>query len=255
MRPYQATAQRIRIQGGYPEQMRETLRRIGHAIRRASVYPPIRNHAAAVATTARPKDFVGQLRAIYSDFIRRWRYVKDPASRELVTSSPQAIWRLTMAGDGVGVGLGKGAGDCDCATVALGSMLEAIGFKTRIATTADKHAGPGKLFGHVFIQAAVPGRGWVTVDPVLHPKRRFGAITPHSRIAFWDLNGNFLGARGNYTGMGETDWEAAKKKSEEAIAKYKKAIEGYKSSTQKSNMAPLIVVGLAIALGAFQKWR
>lgn len=202
MRPYAATIERVPVRGGYENQMRETIRRIGSAIRNASVYPPIRNHAAAVASTAPPKDFVGQLRAIYNDFIHRWRYVKDPASRELLTNSPEAIWRLTMGGDGVGVGAGKGAGDCDCAATALGAQLEAIGFKTRLGTTADFKAPPGRLFGHVFIQAQVPGFGWVTVDPVLHPKRSFGAVAKHSRIAWWDLDGNFLGFRGNYTGMG-----------------------------------------------------
>lgn len=202
MRPYAATIERVPVRGGYENQMRETIRRIGSAIRKASVYPPIRNHAAAVASTAPPKDFVGQLRAVYNDFINRWRYVKDPASRELLTNSPEAIWRLTMGGDGVGVGAGKGAGDCDCAATALGAQLEAIGFKTRLGTTADAKAPPGRLFGHVFIQAQVPGFGWVTVDPVLHPKRPFGAVAKHSRIAWWDLDGNFLGFRGNYTGMG-----------------------------------------------------
>lgn len=200
MRPYNAIVQRVPIKGGHKGQMRETLRRIGDAIRKGSTYPPIRNHASAIATTANPKDFVGQLRAVYDDFIKRWRYVKDPARKELLTASPQAMWRLTMAGDGVGVGLGKGAGDCDCATAALGAQLEAIGFKTRLATTADKNAPPGYLFGHVFIQAQTPGLGWVTVDPVLHPKRAFGAIAPHARIAYWDLDGKLLGYRGNYTG-------------------------------------------------------
>lgn len=203
--PYNPTVQSILINGGYPAQMAETVRRIGMAIKKCQCYPPIRNHAAAVATTAGPKDFLGQLEAVYDDFIKRWRYVKDPVHRELVTSGPEAVWRLTMAGDGVGVGLGKGAGDCDCATVALGSMLESIGFRTRIATTADKAAPPGRLFGHVFIQAQVPRVGWITVDPVLHPMRPFGAITPHSRIAYWDLNGNFLGAQGNYLGGSEKE--------------------------------------------------
>ena len=174
------------------------MRRIGTAIRNASVYPPIRNHAAAIASLAPPKDFIQQLMFVYGDFIRRWRYVKDPVSRELVTASPQAIWRLTMAGDGVGVGLGKGAGDCDCATVALGAQLESIGFQTRLATTAPLNRPSGSLFSHVFIQALVPKLGWVTVDPVLHPKAPFGATAPNSRIAFWDLNGNLLGFNGNY---------------------------------------------------------
>lgn len=178
--------------------MVETLRRIGAAIRRASVYPPIRNHAAAIASLAPPKDFIRQMMLLYADFLRRWRYVKDPVSRELVTNSPAAIWRLTMAGDGVGVGLGKGAGDCDCATVALGAELESIGFQTRLGTTAPPNRGPGSLFSHVFIQALVPKLGWVTLDPVLHPKQGFGAIAQNSRVAFWDLNGNLLGYTGNY---------------------------------------------------------
>jgi hypothetical protein len=185
--------------------MRETLRQIGSAIRNASVYPPIRNHAAAVASLAPPKDFLSQLQHLYKDFISRWRYVKDPTSRELVTASPQAIWRLTMAGDGIGVGYGKGAGDCDCATVALGSMLEAIGFRTRLGTTAGVKAPPGRLFSHVFIQAHVPKIGWITLDPVLHPKRGFGETAYHSRIAWWDLDGNPIGHKGNY--LGETTEE------------------------------------------------
>lgn len=191
----------MRIPGGYESQMRETLRQIGSAIRNASTYPPIRNHAAAVASLAPPKNFLAQLRNIYNDFIGRWRYVKDPTSRELVTASPEAIWRLTMGGDGVGVGYGKGAGDCDCATVALGSMLESIGFRTRLGTTAGVKAPPGRLFSHVFIQAHVPKIGWITLDPVLHPKRSFGETAYHSRIAWWDLDGNPLGYKGNY-GLG-----------------------------------------------------
>lgn len=198
---YQPTVERIQTTGGFDGQMRETLRRIGSAIREASVYPPIRNHAAAIATLAGPKDFLGQLKAVYKDFIGRWRYVKDPVSKELVTASPQAIWRLTMAGDGVGVGLGKGAGDCDCATTALGAMLESIGFRTRLGTTSPPNAAPGHLFGHVFIQAHVPRFGWITVDPVLHPKKPPLSVADHSRIAFWDLDGNLLEASGNYTGV------------------------------------------------------
>jgi hypothetical protein len=203
--PYAATVQRVSIPGGNEEQMIETIRRMGQAIRRASVYPPIRNHAAAVATTAPPKNFLGQLQAIYRDFIKRWRYVKDPTSRELLTASPEAIWRLTMAGDGVGVGYGKGAGDCDCATIALGAQLEAIGFQTRLGTTV-KSAIPGRLFGHVFIQARVPKFGWVTLDPVLHPKKGFGALAKHNRIGWWDLDGRFLGFKGNYKPRGRGRW-------------------------------------------------
>jgi len=201
IRPYKAHIQRMKTTGGNIGKMKRTIREIGTAIHGGSTYPPIRNLAAMIAARARPKDFLGQLQHVYSDFLKRWRYVRDPLTRELITASPEAIYRLVIAGDGVGVGEGKGAGDCDCATVALGSMLEAIGFPIRIATTADRHAAPGPLFGHVFIQAHVPGTGWVTMDPVLHPKKKFGDIANYSRIAYWDLSGRLLAKSGNVRGL------------------------------------------------------
>lgn len=203
-RPYRGRIQRVRTRGGNVGKMRTTVREIGRAIRRGSVYLPIRNLAARVAARAAPKDFLGQLENIYTDFLGRWRYVRDPVSRELVTASPKAIYRLVLAGDGVGVGEGKGAGDCDCATVALGAMLEATGFPVRIGTTAK--GSPGPLFSHVFIQAHVPQKGWITLDPVLHragmhPKKKFGSVAKHSRIAIWDLNGRRVGSQGNVRGL------------------------------------------------------
>ena len=182
--------------------MKTTVKLVGQAIRNAAVYLPIRNHAAAVATTAPPKNYAGQLNAVYNDFIHRWRYVRDPAHKELVTSSPEALWRYVLAGDGVGVGYGRGAGDCDCASSAIGAELLSIGFPVRLATTAPAGSVSGPLFGHIFVQAEIPKSGWVTVDPVLHPHQPFGATARHSRIAYWDLFGNLLGFSGNVKGLG-----------------------------------------------------
>lgn len=187
------------------ETMRGTVAVIGRAILEGSEYLPTRNYAAALATTAAPKDYLGQLNAVYDNFVRKWRYVKDPAHKELVTRSPEASYRLVMAGDGVGVGLGRGAGDCDCATIAIGSQLQSIGFPVRIATSASPNSLSGPMFGHVFAQAYVPKIGWVTVDPVLHPFRPFGSTAPHSRMAFWDLHGRLLGYTGNVSGLSGTD--------------------------------------------------
>lgn len=189
--------------------MRGTVRVIGQAILEGAEYLPIRNYAAALATTAPPKDYLGQLNAVYDNFVKKWRYVKDPAHKELVTRSPEASFRLVMAGDGVGVGLGRGAGDCDCATIAIGSQLQSIGFPVRIATTADPKALSGPMFGHVFAQAFVPKIGWITVDPVLHPFRPFGATAPHSRVAFWGLDGRLLGYNGNVSGLSGSDFEGS----------------------------------------------
>lgn len=181
--------------------MRETIRLIGTAIRNGSRYLPIRNHAAALATKARPKDYIGQLSEIYKDAVKRWRYVKDPVSRELLSFEPHVLANLVLALDGVGVGGGLGAGDCDCITSAVGAEIESIGIPARIAVTAPPHMPPGKLFAHVFPQGFVHGFGWVTVDPVLHPKQGFGKTAKHSRIAFFNLDGQLVGFRGNAAGL------------------------------------------------------
>ena len=201
---------RHRFRGDNLSQVRETIKVIGSAIKRNAEDLDIRNHAAALATTAAPKDYLGQLRAVYKDFVKRWRYVKDPAHKELVTASPEAVKRYILALDGIGLGRGRGGGDCDCVTVAIGGELLSIGFPVRIATTADPGARPGNLFGHVFAQAMVPNVGWVTVDPVLFPTQKPLSIARHSRIAFWDLQGNLLGYNGNVRGLSGSDFTEGK---------------------------------------------
>jgi hypothetical protein len=191
--------------------MRATISEIGNAIRQAAIYPPIRNLAAKWAARAAPKDFEGQLNEIYQAFIKRCRYVMDPARRELLTASPEALYKLVLAGDGVGLGEGRGAGDCDCMAAALGALCESVGFPVVITTTADRGAPPGSLYGHVFIHARTPYGKWVTMDPVLYSwahdygRKRFGDITKWSRIAHWDQNGRLLSQRGNYKNLGVTE--------------------------------------------------
>ena len=79
---------RVQIRGENLDQMVETIRLIGRAIRAGSQYLPIRNLAAAWATEAPPKDYLGQANCIYRRFLQRWRYVKDPLTRELVIWVP-----------------------------------------------------------------------------------------------------------------------------------------------------------------------
>lgn len=180
--------------------MRETIRLIGQAIKRGSRYLPIRLHAAAIASLAPPKSYIGQVAKIYQDATKRWRYVNDPFGSELLTYGPEALARLVLGLDGRGVGRGFGAGDCDCITAALGAELMAIGRPVRIAITAPWGMPAGNGFTHVFPQAYVPKVGWVTVDPVGYPKHPFGHTPVHSRMAVFDLSGNLMGIQGNISG-------------------------------------------------------
>lgn len=198
---------RVRVQGTPYDQMRTTIRIIGKAIKDGAQYLPIRNLAARLATNAGPKDYLGQVESIYNYATDRWRYVRDPVHKELVTTSPSALYRLVLAGDGRGVGSGRGAGDCDDITAGLGALLYSIGFPVRMATTAPPGTLAGKMFGHIFVQAKIPKKGWVTVDPVVHPYKKFGSVPKHSRIAFFDLDGRLVGKRGNAVGLQGTEKE------------------------------------------------
>lgn len=178
-----------RYQFDTPEQaQRFTVGLMAKAIREGRSYPPIRNLAAAVASRAAPKDYLGQVREIYNDFLGRWRYVKDPVGVEYVTASPRAMWHLVLSGDGRGVGDGRGAEDCESAAAAIGTELAAIGMPVRIATTRHPIASRGP-FSHTFVQAKVPGHGWLSVDPVGHPHHGLGWTPPHNAFALWDIEG------------------------------------------------------------------
>lgn len=183
--------------------MRRTIDLIGEAIVSSSRYLPIRNRAAALASTAPPKNYLGQVKAIFDDFVRRWRYVRDPYGRELVTRSPRQVFELVMGGRSAspGAGLGRGVGDCDDAAIAIGGQLAAIGFPVRIATIAPQGIPPGRTMSHVFVQTQVPGLGWISVDPVVYPKHGLGYTPPHSRLVTWDLTGRLLSQHGNAHGL------------------------------------------------------
>lgn len=194
----------VRVDNNPIKQMSTTLRMMGEAIQEGAKYLPIRNHAAEAATRAGPKDYLGQIRNIYNQFVTRdWRYVKDPFGNELIHKSPNAIYNLVIGGGkgNPGLGSGRGGGDCDDASIALGSLLRSIGFPVRLGVTAPPGFPAGPEFTHVFIQASVPGLGWLTVDPVPYPRRGLGYTPVHSRIAFFDLNGRMLGYKGNARGL------------------------------------------------------
>jgi len=175
--------------------LRKTIELIGRAVVEGSAYLPLRSHVARIATQAAPKDYLGQLAAVYRDFVKRWRYVRDPFHFECVPIDGPTIWGQVWGAD---VKQGKGWGDCDCASCALGAGLAGIGFPIRIVTIAGlRSAGP---LSHVYIEAQVPGLGWVPVDPVGYPAHDLGWAAPSKRKAIWGLDGKLIGAVGDWSG-------------------------------------------------------
>lgn len=176
------------------DNLRRTVELIGRGIKAGASYLPLRDHAASLATTAKPKDYMGQVQAIYNDFLKRWRYVHDPDFAEWVTIGGPQIWGQIWGADQPRGK--KGYGDCDDATVAIGAALAAIGMPVRIVTIATLHA-PG-LLSHVYPEVKIPGRGWLAIDPVGHPAHPLGWAAPARRSARWSVDGQLIERVGNW---------------------------------------------------------
>lgn len=176
-----------------PETLHKTIQLIGSGIQSGAKYPPLRIHAARVASSAAPKDYFGQARALYNDFCKRWRYVQDPLGVEYVTTTGPQIYQQILGFDRFSP---RGYGDCDDATIGLGALFRAIGFDTLINTMAKP--GQRALFSHVYPTVNIPGHGWIAADPVGHPAHPFGWIPPAARLAAWDMTGRLIHARGRF---------------------------------------------------------
>lgn len=176
------------------EQMNRTVGLVAKAVREGSTYLPLRQHAAQVAARgAAPKDFLGHLRALYADFVKRWRYVRDPHLAEMVVSSAPALWSVVWGG-----GNRQGVGDCDDATAAFGAGASALGFPVRLVTSVPlRHAHNPRLRtipGHIYPEVFVKPHGWIPADPVVWPKHGLGYAAPALRRYRFDLWGRPLGA-------------------------------------------------------------
>ena len=180
------TIKAIEVPSSPRTQLPKTVALIGQGIRFASEYQPLRLHAAGLATRADRKDYLGQLERIYNDFLKRWRYVRDPLGLETVATTGRAVWGI------VGGSFARpgeyGHGDCDDATTYIGAAARAIGLPVRIVTMSP----PGRLTpSHVYPQIKIPKIGWITADPVAHP-HPIGYEPPAGRRQVWDLFGNLL---------------------------------------------------------------
>lgn len=104
-----------------------------------------------LAKGIRPKDYLGEIKALFEWVQRNVRYTKDPFRVEVL----HAARRL----------LELRAGDCDDMTIVLGSMLEAIGHPVRLVVTGPDPLRP-KLFSHIYLEAFHQGR-WIPLDATM----------------------------------------------------------------------------------------
>jgi hypothetical protein len=107
-----------------------------------------------LARGVRPKNYLGEIHALFQWVQQNIRYTKDPFRVE-VLHSPRRMLELQ-------------AGDCDDMTILLGSMLESIGHPVRLVITGPNPLRP-KLFSHIYLEVHHHGR-WIPLDATMpHP--------------------------------------------------------------------------------------
>ncbi len=130
-----------------------TVRRMIELIRSGAKDFYVRQRAIDVLFAERvpPKDYLGEIEALFRFVQRHLRYTRDPHQVEVL----HAARRL----------LALRAGDCDDHTILLGALLRSIGHPVRIVLTGPDPRRP-KLFSHVYLEVDFQGT-WIPLDATM----------------------------------------------------------------------------------------
>lgn len=168
---------------------------MGKTARDASDTYTVREWAAKIATRAGPRDYVGQLRALYDEICDRWRYVQEPdewihgTAKSLLAhvlglkySAPnEDPTRVDLAR--VDSTNGRGWGDCDDVTTLVAAAARALGMTPFFRVTVANGGA------HVSTMVKTPNGKMISVDPVGHPHREFGWKYDDGESFLFDIDG------------------------------------------------------------------
>lgn len=113
-----------------------------------------------------PKDYLGEIRALFEWVRRNIRYTRDIHRVELLHSARRM--------------LELGAGDCDDQTILLGAMLKSTGHPVRLALVGFHPRRPD-LFTHIYLEVFFRG-GWIPLDPTVPHPMGWAPPARHKRI-------------------------------------------------------------------------
>ena len=99
----------------------------------------------------RPKDYPGEIRALFEWVQKNVRYTRDPFRVEVLHSARRMLELR--------------AGDCDDMTTLLAAMLESIGHPTRLVIIGPDPFQP-RLFSHIYLEVHHKG-SWIPLDPTM----------------------------------------------------------------------------------------
>jgi hypothetical protein len=107
--------------------------------------------AILVQRGVRPKDYLGEIKALFEWVQQNLRYTRDPLRVEVLHSAPRLLQLR--------------AGDCDDFSILLGAMLESIGHPVRLVL-AGFHPQRPDAYSHVYLEALGKGR-WIPLDATM----------------------------------------------------------------------------------------
>ena len=139
-----------------PEGYRGTLQTVEHIsdlIRQGAKDFHVRQTAIDILLQreVKPKDYLGEIKALFEWVQRHVRYIKDPFRVEVLHSAKRLLELR--------------AGDCDDMAILLGAMLEAIGHPVRLVLTGSDPLRRD-LFSHIYLEVSHKGR-WIPLDATM----------------------------------------------------------------------------------------
>jgi transglutaminase-like putative cysteine protease len=128
-----------------PAGVRDTLYKMREWVRASKVAAPIRDKAVSLVMYTAPKDWYGQVYAV-------WRFVKDNIKYIRDINDVETLhWPEQV--------LSQGFGDCDDHSMLIAALLESIGHPTRfVAIGFDPD-----IFSHVYAETLV-GNSWIPLE-------------------------------------------------------------------------------------------
>jgi hypothetical protein len=178
----------LKIPSGYPGTLK-TAAHMGRLIAEGAKDFRVRRAAIDVLIRhgVRPKDYLGEIQALFEWVQRHIRYTRDTVRVEVLHSARRMLELR--------------AGDCDDFSILLGALLESVGHPVRLVLTGPDRRKP-RLFSHVFLQAFCQGR-WISLDATMPypigwapraPVRKVIAIHRRSNMPADDRDLQGLGA-------------------------------------------------------------
>lgn len=114
----------------------------------------------------RPKDYRGEIRALFDWVRNNIRYTRDIFRVELLHTARRLLELR--------------AGDCDDMTILLGAMLKSVGHPVRLALVGF-NPGKKKLFTHIYLEVLYKG-WWISLDPTVQRPMGWAPPADHKQV-------------------------------------------------------------------------